>query len=317
MAALAKTFAALKPRKWDGKQIGMPGIYSGIPLDAYHAGNICVEPSISSSGLRKMWSESPAHYWVSSVYNENRIETNDTDALLLGQAFHFLLFGEKRFNEQYIARPATINGQTFTANSTIYKVWKKARENEGLTIITLDQLEYIKGMANSLSEHAVVRAGILNGVIEHSLFHKDARTGIWLKARPDCIPNQSMDYADLKTCRSVIDHHLVRTIDTHGYNLQAGLLSWIARETIAPINSFSFVFVENRPPYCVRIKTLKENEIERGERQCRAMLKVFAECMKAKHWPGPGGDQHDAEYIELDERTQKYIDERLTALEKD
>jgi len=36
--------------KWDGKQITKPGLYGSIPLELYHAGNICDGPSVSSSG---------------------------------------------------------------------------------------------------------------------------------------------------------------------------------------------------------------------------------------------------------------------------
>lgn len=37
----------------------------------------------------------------------------------------------------------------------------------------------------------------------------------------------------------------------------------------ARLNSYSLVFVESRPPYCMRVVTLMETEIER---QCRAAL---------------------------------------------
>ena len=43
----------LKTIKWDGNQITTPGMYSGIPLDSYHRGDICDGASVSSSGLRK------------------------------------------------------------------------------------------------------------------------------------------------------------------------------------------------------------------------------------------------------------------------
>ena len=58
--------------RWDGKPITENGIYSHVPFETYHGDPIRSallfgdEPSISSSGLRKIVTESPAHYWAGS-----------------------------------------------------------------------------------------------------------------------------------------------------------------------------------------------------------------------------------------------------------
>jgi len=310
-AALTKTTVVLKPREWDGQSVKMPGIVSGVPLDTYHS-DCCVEASISSSGLRQIWNQSPAHYWCQSPYNPDRIEDDETDALTLGRAAHHLLFGEKDFREIFTLRPASINGETWHGSKTACKLWLEKANADGLTVITSEQLKHIKGMAISLAQHPLVKAGLLNGLIEHSIFAKDRETGLWLKARPDCIPTDSLDMADLKTTTSVDYQRLVWSVRDYAYQMQAGLLNMLCRAVLGqPLNSFSLCFVEKTPPYCVRVVTLKDNEIDRGERQCRAALRMFADCMKANHWPGPGGDQQDAEYLELDQRTQEIIDARL------
>ena len=75
--------------------------------------------------------------------------------------------------------------------------------------------------------------------------------------------------------------------------------------------TFTLVFVEKTPPYCVRIVTLKDNDLDRGQRANEASLDAIAKCLKSKHWPGPGGDREDAENIELPEYAQKQIDDRI------
>lgn len=302
----------MKTRKWNGKPIGLPGIVSEVPIEVYHSAEACIEPSVSSSGLRTMFTKSPKHYWARSPYNPNRIEPEETEALILGRAAHHLLFGEADFQNVFTLRPLTINGEAWNGNKLVCRGWLKQQAEKGLTVLTPAQLETIKGMAFALAGHPIVKAGILNGSIEHSWFAKEPSTGLWMKARPDATPTDSLDFADLKTCRSVQREDIIRSVRDFSYHMQAGMLSILCRELLkTTMNSFSLVFVEKEPPFCVRVVTLKENDIERGERQCRAMIRLFAKCMETKHWPGPGGDQTDAEYVELPEWDQKRIDEAL------
>lgn len=322
--ALTKTVASLRPQQWHGQKIAMPGIYDGIPLDMYHSGDLCIEPSISSSGLRKLYNpcpyvvSSPAHYWINSPYNKEREEEGDDSVfMILGRASHHLLFGEKDFRSVFTVRPATINGETWHSNKTICKAWLKRQAEHGLTVLTMDQLRAIKGISKSLAQEPLVQHGILNGAIEQSWIWKDKATGVWCKARPDASPNDSLDFVDLKITRSVMWNDLQRSIRDYGYYQQAGFVAMACREILGqPINSFSLVFVESRPPYCVEIVTLKDIDLQRGEKACRIGLSMFAKCMRENRWPGPRGERADARYIELAERDGKAIDELMQLEQK-
>jgi hypothetical protein len=299
----------IAPRKWNGKPIAMPGIVSGMPLEYYHSADVCVEPSVSSSGMRTLINRSPKHYWSESPYNPTRIERPETDALRLGRAAHHLLFGEANFQAKFAIRPRTINGVAWHGNRLECRGWLSQMNDAGLTVITP---EVIKHMSGELAENPLVRAGILNGAIEQSLFAKDAATGVWMRARPDAIPNDSMDFADLKTTRSVSYNDLVRTIGEYGYHMQAGMLNLLCRALFKkPMNSFSLVFCESEPPHAVRVVSLKDADIARGEKQCLRAIATFAKCWHESKWPGPGGEQTDATYIELSEYEQKRIDDQL------
>lgn len=302
----------MTPKKWNNKPIGMPGVYSGMPLSFYHSAEVCIEPSISSSGLRVLFNDSPAHYWSQSPFNPNRVEREETKALSLGRAAHHLLFGEADFRSLFTLRPATINGEAWHGNKSICKGWLAQMKEAGLTVLTFEQMENIKRIAGELSKHPLVKAGILNGNIEHSMFAKDPATGVWLRARPDALPNDSLDFSDLKTCRSVKYNDLVRSIREFGYCVQAGMVSLLCRHLYKkPLNSFSLVFAESEPPNCVRVVTLKPADIELGEKQCLAGVAAFAQCWHNNHWPGPGGDQTDAAYIEIGDAERERIADRL------
>lgn len=92
------------PMPTSGK-IGEPGVYD-LSMAEYH-GDCCDSPSVSSSGLRTIWSQSPAHYWYNSPYNPNRPEPKERAHFSIGKAAHHLLYlGRKGFDEEFVVRPS-------------------------------------------------------------------------------------------------------------------------------------------------------------------------------------------------------------------
>lgn len=313
-----KDLPIIQPRPWDGSPIKMPGVYSGIPIEKYHSGDICVEPSISSSGLRTIFNQSPLHYWDRSPYNpERNTDAEESKSLTLGRAAHHLLLGEAKFNTKFVIRPETLGGERWNGNRTACKLWIEEREGKGLTVLNPSDAEMIIGMAKNLARDRFVKAGLLDGHIECSFFWKDAETGVWLKARPDAMPSTSLDFADLKSTKSVADESLQYAVRDYGYYQQAGLVSEACHVLFKQwAQSFTFVFIESARPHCVRPLIIKEVDIERGIRANRAALRTFAKCWKAKEWPGPGGYAGDFSYIEMRDWDQKDIDSRIDAAHK-
>ena len=292
-----------------GDQIDEPGIYRGVPIAIYH-GSPCVGPSISSSGLRTIWSKSPAHYWCRSPLNPRCIVDDEpNEAFDIGRAAHHWLLGEPKFAESFVLSPY----DDFRTKEA--REWRDATRASGKTVLTVKQMDSIKGMRDGLMRHPLIReAGILDGEIERSLFWKDAETGVWLRSRPDVIPTASGLFVDLKTTASVSREDIAKSIGNYGYAMQAALLRIGCRELGIPFETFSFVFVEKLPPHCVRVVVLKDHELDRGEKCVRAALRTFAECLQTGIWPGPDGDSDDAEWIESPGWMQTAIDNRLEEL---
>lgn len=295
----------------EGAKIDRPGVWD-LTMAQYH-GDICAGPSISSSGLRTIWAQSAAHYFYTSPYNPTAPEPEERPHFSLGRAAHHLLFlGRKGFDEEFVTRPS----QWRDWRTKEAQLWREAALADGKTVITDAELEHITGMARSLAAHPLVKAGILDGYVERSLIWRDRDTGAWLKSRPDCIPGSGLDVADLKTTTSVATEDLRRTLGAYGYHAQGALVGMAFREVLQrEMQSFSLVFVEKTPPYCVRVVTVKPDDLERGEKQIRAAAATFAECCATGRWPGPGGDQQDAEWLDIPEWSRKSIDDRLTLIE--
>lgn len=300
-------------KKWNGKKITEPGIYADIPMEMYH-GDICDGPAISSSGMRRMMT-SPAHYWDCSPYNPNREEDDSSKSIILGRMAHHLLFGEDHFAALFVQQPErTPHGDPWHHARPYCKAWKKRQNEQGKTIFTKSMIDIVKGMADALSREPLVQAGILNGEIERSWFWKDKETGIWLKVRPDATPTDSLDFADLKTAKSVEEEYLRYAIGPRGYGYyQQGALAGMACQALlgVPMNSFSFVFIESARPYCVETVTLKDHDIALGVRANRYAIRQFVHGIKTGEWPGPSGGRRDARYIEIKKFDHDEVDHML------
>lgn len=301
----------MKPRQLaPGALITENGVWD-LTMAQYH-GQPCDGPSISSSGLRTIWEQSPAHYWLDSSLNPARVEEDDRPHFSLGRAAHHLLFlGRKGFDDEFVVRPSKWKDWR-TAEA---KEWKAEQIKAGLTIITDGELEAIAGMARSLAAHPMVKAGILDGAVERSLIWRAPDTGVWLKSRPDNITTSGGDYSDLKTTVSVSDEALQKTIASFHYQMQGALVGMASDIVLGvPMQSFSLVFVEKAPPHCVRVISLTDEDLLRGQMQVRAAVDVFARCAAANAWPGPGGVQRDASNLPIASWAAKRIDERLEVM---
>lgn len=296
-------------------RIEKPGIYR-IPLALYHD-DCAAGPSISSSGLRTIFLKSPAHYFICSYLNQNR--TMEAVALpkVLGSAAHHLLLGEDDFSTMFVARPPKLGGAPWQGNRTACKQWLADQESAGRTVLLHAQLDQVRGMARNLADHPLVKAGILNGRVECSMIWRDEETGVWLKARPDAIPTDSGDFADLKTT-SRHGFDLDRQVSELRYDMQAALVKWAARAVLGlAMESFSFVFVGSEPPHCVDVLTLDKPEIEAAEADLRVAVNVFAQCVQTGKWFGPAGTQNDARYVYISEWARKSAENRRAFLARE
>lgn len=293
-----------------------PGIYTGLTLDEYHSAGVCPGPAVSSSGLRKLWKTSPAHFYCEWAENPNAEPREETKSMKLGTAAHHFLLGEDdAFNPRYIMHPDKMPDaqgvmKPWSLQLKSAKQWKEEQEASGKTVISRDELEVIRHIANALKAHPLIDNGLLNGAIEQSMCVQDKETGLWLKVRPDAVPFDSGDYADLKSISDALDVTLKMTLRNYGYQ-QQGALQWEVCELLGiAFESWTLVFTETGLPYCVRIVALDDAELSRGRRQNRAMLRLIADCMDRGHWPGPG-NENDAETFWLSKEDQEHIDKRL------
>jgi len=303
--------------KWNGKPISKPGWYSGIPIERYHSAGMCDGPAVSSSNLRTCWNKSPAHMHLEWCENPQMKDRKSTSQMLLGAVAHHLLLGEENFRSKYITQPETYRDKVtaeqkpWNNNAGSCRAWHRIQAKAGRIVAKSSDLDAVVAMARSLALEPLVNDGLLQGHVECSGFVKDRETGLWIKVRPDVIPTLTGDFVDLKTAADVTTRALMNSIRSYGYQ-QQGALIWEVVEQLGadhPFQGFVLMFVESAAPWCARTVPLTEDDLARGRKQNRSMLRKIVACIEAKHWPGPGeGELHP---LPLGNDARSYIDDRL------
>jgi hypothetical protein len=305
-----------------GTKISAPGIYSGVPMPVYHS-QCCVGPSVSSSGLRDLFLKSAAHFWKYSSLNPNREEREETKYMALGRAAHHIFGGEEEFTKHYIVRPETYpdtkagEPKKWTLQAGYCKDWEGKAALKGLTILTPDQAEQIRGMSAAIEAEPMAR-DTLRGHMELSLFWQDPVTGLWLKARPDALPFTGPDGADLKCVIGVSDREIHNTMEERGYFMQGALVGESFEKVLGvEMGSFSFIFVESEKPHCVRIESLAAEDYDRGWKANRAALRKLKRCLDTNQWPGPVNRDGQGGTFNLSKTARERIDVRIARIEQE
>lgn len=277
-----------------GQKISVPGIYRNVPMEVYHS-DCCAGPSISSSGIRTIEAKSLLHFFKDWYGNPNRKAPETKAFFSVGKAVHSLSAGETKFAEEFIVRPSKWNDWKTDAS----KAWRAEMELEGLSVLIPSDIDQIRGMVTQLANHPTIQAGILNGLIEHSIFWFHDFTvedgtiiRVWFKARPDVIPLDSLMGVDLKTTTDASGIACRRAITDLGYHIQLGMIHeglWqVERHRLT---DHVLVFIEKADPWALNHKPIPDVDVEYGRRQMYRAGQKFAQAIHDSIWHGYEDDE--------------------------
>jgi hypothetical protein len=315
--------------EWDGTEITRAGVYANVPMVDYHA-RLTDTDSASRSFLWTLFDQSPAHAFLRHYSNPKREENGaESEALLLGRACHHMLLGEADFSDHFVFHPETYPEgaeypsligaeKPWNGNAKWCRAWRAEQKERRRDILKPAHMDAIRGMANGLYANPLVRAGILNGLIETTLVAKDPQTGIWLKIRPDAAPTDSGDFSDLKSIADISDEGIEKAIGETGIFLQGAMTRRVTSLLGMEFSSFSPVFVEKKEPNIARVKTLTDGDLDLGDTVLDIALAAYKKCLDSgTAWPGPGGAQTDAEFAQMSPWKRRSIEFRLEQLNKE
>lgn len=267
-----------------GGKIGAAGVYD-LSFEEYFS-DCCIGHSVSGTGLKVIERKTLRHYWWQSYLNPDRPEI-DTNALRFGRAVHSWVLGLPDFEQYFVVAPY----EEFNKNpgKKWHTGWKERVESgeERRTLVRPSQLDAIKTMAGTLKDHPLLRNVFTDGAPERSIVYKDAETGIWIKTRPDWLPNASQFVPDLKTTKSAKPDDFARdALTKFNYHQSAALAIDGLRTVLGWKNpTYYFVAQEKEPPYVVMPFVIRDADIEWGAMLNRRALRKLADALSADKWP--------------------------------
>jgi hypothetical protein len=309
--------------EWDGGTITKPGVYKGIPLETYHNRRDLFDgPSVSKSSLKWILPThggSPKAFWGRWKFNPDHVEPKSTEALNFGRAAHCLLLGDEDFRSSFAVEPETYTDdkgieKKWSNNATVCREWHAEQAASRRTVIKAEQLERIRLMAADAAKYPLVQQGILNGRVERTLCWKDPATGIWMKARPDAMPEADGVFADLKTASSLSEDFLERQNHDAIYFIQAAMSRMICRALKIPFETFVLIYVlNNEVPDTAHVE-LDAFDLDRGEHLVRHALDTIKSCLDSGEWPGARPFNDGTSMLKLKqwsaERIDRFLEER-------
>lgn len=259
--------------------ITKPGIYPNISNEHYH----------KSEGLSnsKMGLLLPPSCPRNFKYHEENPDRKDTEAFDLGTIVHTLCF-----------EPLELPKRIFPVeeipkrNSNLGKVaFDGMMKNAGNRIIvTREQLEVAKRMANNVINHTVwknlmrkINADNQKPCIEHSLAWIDEDSNVLLRSRPDFYTQDII--IDLKTTKDSTPAAFSRAVAEYGYHRQAAL-ACAGLNTLTGRNYDNVILfvVDKTPPYFARCYVLNQSALQQGIVEYKKAAQVYAECIRTHTW---------------------------------
>jgi hypothetical protein len=277
-----------------GPIITAKGAYPDIPASEYHGNpRLLPGPSLSASGAKLLLEKSPAHFYHQSALNPDRKES-DAAHFAVGRAAHdLILLGGDWERNYHITPPGFSRAKTVAMAEEIAAADYAA--SKGKTIIRHEDMELVKRIADQIGGNEAARHALMRGVPEMTLAWQDEATGVWLRARPDFLPQTCIDGADVRIVSDLkfmsathcSPRGFAKAMDQFGYTLAAAHYSeGIYRVFGKAPTGFVFVVVEKEPPHTVSLYYPPPEDIDRGRAMMRRAIDLFAACLKRGEWPG-------------------------------
>ncbi|HXO68651.1 MAG TPA: PD-(D/E)XK nuclease-like domain-containing protein [Bradyrhizobium sp.] len=260
--------------------VSRPGIYTGITKAQYHGNGLTPTLSLSASGAKTIIGSCLKAFWAKSPLNPD-YEREDKKEFDIGEATHVLLLEPHDFD----AKIKVVYADSWRTNAA--KAERESAYLGGLIPLLVSDREDVRAMRKAVHSDPV--AGKLDfddGLVEATMAWIDSETGVWLRCRPDFLPNHSRYMADLKTAASAKPADFAKAMKNLGYHQQA---AWYldAREAVTGEQTakFHFPVVEKKAPSLTATYTVDNDAVQWGRKQNRSAIRLFADAMARDEWP--------------------------------
>lgn len=157
--------------------------------------------ALSASQIKTYATGGAYDFWKTSVFNPERRETPETDALIFGKLAHCMLFEPNEVEKRFLI----MDWGTKTRGTKKHEEAKAA--NPDKILVSPDEYQKAGKMLAALMEHRVAREIIKDAYCEVPFAWTDEQTGLPCKAKIDAYKNTpyGLVIIDYKTSSSIED----------------------------------------------------------------------------------------------------------------
>jgi hypothetical protein len=270
--------------------IDKPGLYDDIPTARYHADDLCALPSLSSSILQIILSESPLHAWAAHPRLNMARERDDSRRSEIGSVSHKLAIGK---GADIVVLP--------------FDSYRKKEAQEGRDAATMagkipilaDDYARALALSKPLAEAAEQYLGmrIDECLREQVIVWNEGK--FWRRCMIDLArPDLSM-LLDLKTTEASVSPISCARRVYDGYDVQAAFYTRGA-DAVDPAQTgrrtFGLIFAEQQTPFAISPPIeFSEAGIEMARQKVEIGCRKWDSCIATNRWPGYGSDVYIAE----------------------
>ena len=205
-----------------------------------------------------------------SVYHHINSHLKESEALLVGSAFHTIVLEPHLFDEEFFVMPK------FDRRTKSGKQKAHALESEmiaqGKKCITQPNYDMIVAMKNAIANNPVC-SGILTGGEPEVSFYVEDFHGIKVRVRPDYL---GKDYVvDLKSCQDASPKSFLGDIYKYGWKIQAAFYA-----DVLGMDKFYFLASEKKNPYACQVYLMSEKSMAEGRAQYLQAIELWKEYLE-------------------------------------
>lgn len=252
----------------------MGSIQSRVPYEEYAA-----IKALNISSLKEL-RRSPLHY-------RHRLDhPKASAALTLGSAAHVAILEPERFDRDHaVWGERTESGNLRPRNGKLWDAFREA--NAGKRILTEDEHTLVMAMQRAVRSDATAMEYLASGDPEVTM--EWAAEGRQCKGRVDwlTVVDGVHTIVGLKTARDCRPFIFGSASAKLGYHLQWAFY-YDGYEALRHRSARMVeIVVESDAPHAVAVYHVPSDIIEQGRQEYLELMKILAECERAKHWPGP------------------------------
>lgn len=249
-----------------------------IPAQAYHS-----HPALGSTSLKRALI-TPQHYWAFAKENPERLEEEETDALIFGRLAHCLVLeNEDVFKRDFIVLPEGLDRRTTAGKQKYADIMADA----GLkTVVKHADVEKARAMRKAVEQHFVWKY-LKHGAAEGSSFWKDG--GLDCKVRLDWVESTDIGniIIDYKTSKCAAREAFARQMNNLNYHVQTahyneGYKAAHGEEA----HAFLFVAQDKKAPFAVGAYMVDPAAVKTGRLKRQKALDIIRTGRETGYWPG-------------------------------